>query len=108
MESASSALVIFVTAGSESEAEKIALELVQERLAACVSIVPKIKSIYTWEEKIEKEEEILLIIKTREALFKKVRDRVKYLHSYTVPEIIAVPVTNGLKEYLDWIEEVTV
>ncbi len=108
MNSASSALVILVTAGSESEAEKIAMGLVQEGIAACASIVPKIKSIYTWEGKIENEEEILLIIKTRESLFEKVRDRIKSLHSYSVPEIIALPVTNALKEYLDWIFEVTV
>ncbi|MBN1572572.1 MAG: divalent-cation tolerance protein CutA [Deltaproteobacteria bacterium] len=108
MDSESSALVIFVTAGSEIEAENIAMALVQDRLTACVSIVPKIRSIYIWEEKLEKEEEILLIIKTREALFERVRGRVKELHSYSVPEIIALPVTNALKEYLDWIFEVTV
>ena len=107
-DSTSSALVIFVTVGSEDEAEKIAEGLVEERLAACVSIVPKIRSIYTWKGKVEREEELLLIIKTKEELFERVRDRVKELHSYEVPEIIAIPVTNGLKEYLDWIDEVTV
>jgi periplasmic divalent cation tolerance protein len=103
----SSALVIFVTAGGEVEAEKIALGLVEGRLAACVSIVPKVKSIYIWEDKLEKEEEVLLLIKTRVDLFERVRDKIKELHSYSVPEIIALPVTDALKEYLDWIDEVT-
>lgn len=103
----SSALVIFVTAGGEVEAENIAMGLVEGRLAACVSIVPKVKSIYIWEGKLENEEEVLLIIKTRNELFKEVRDKIRELHSYSVPEIIALPVTDALKDYLDWIEEVT-
>jgi len=101
------ALVIFVTAADETEAEKIAMGLVEPRLAACVSIVPKIKSIYIWEDKLQKEDEILLIIKTTEKLFDKVKDTILELHSYTVPEIIALPITKGLGEYLDWIDEVT-
>lgn len=104
----SSALVIFVTAGGEGEAERIAVGLVEGRLAACVSIVPKVKSIYIWEDKLEREEEVLLMIKTREELFDKVRNKIKDLHSYSVPEIIALPVTDALKEYIDWIYEVTV
>ncbi len=102
------ALVIFVTVADETEEEKIAMGLVEPRLAACVSIVPKIKSIYIWEDKLQKEDEILLIIKTSVKLFDKVKDTVQKLHSYTVPEIIALPITKGLEQYLDWIDEVTV
>jgi periplasmic divalent cation tolerance protein len=101
------ALVIFVTVPDETEAEKIAMRLVEERLAAGISIVTKIKSIYIWEEKLHKKDEILLIIKTNEKLFDKVKNTVQKLHSYIVPEIIALPITKGLGEYLYWIDEVT-
>jgi periplasmic divalent cation tolerance protein len=100
-------VVVFVTAPSEEEAAGIARTLVEERLAACVNIVRGIRSIYSWEGRVEDDTEMLLIVKTRAALFDRLATRVKELHSYTVPEVIAVPLVKGLKDYTDWIGEVT-
>ncbi len=101
------ALVIYITASSEEEGAKIARALVEERLAGCVNIVKPIRSIYRWHENIEDDTETLLIVKTRKQLFVSLENRVRELHSYTVPEIIAVPVVEGSKDYLKWLEEVT-
>jgi periplasmic divalent cation tolerance protein len=98
-------ILVLTTAGSEVEANKIAHALVERRLAACVNILPKIKSVYRWQEKIEESEEWLLVIKTGQELFGKVRDAIKELHSYELPECISVAVDNGSAEYLKWIEE---
>lgn len=100
--------VILVTADSEANALKISKHLVENRLAACASIVPKIRSIYVWEDKICDEEEFLIIIKTRGDLFERVRDTIVDLHNYTVPEIVSLPIVGGLEEYLSWINDVTV
>ena len=100
-------IVVFVTTGSSSEAKKIANSLVEEKIAACVNIIPKINSIYSWKGKICDEEECLCIIKTREAFFDKLKDRVKELHSYEVAEIIGLPIVKGSQDYLDWIMDVT-
>jgi len=97
--------VVFITASSEEEAKKIAVCLVEENLAACVSILPKIRSIYRWEGKVADQEEVLLIAKTSEEKFAALSRSVKKLHSYQTPEVIAVPVADGLKPYLDWIDE---
>jgi len=101
------AIVIFITAPNEEEGAMIARALVEERLAACVNIVKPIRSIYRWQEKIEDDMETLLIVKTRKQLFGSLENRVRELHSYTVPEIIAVPVVDGSGEYLKWLQEVT-
>lgn len=101
------ALVVYITAPNEEEAAKIAKALVEERLAACVNIVPEIRSIYSWQGKIEDEKEVLMIVKTRLRLFKALQTRVKELHSYTVPEIIAMPIVDGSEEYISWLKEVT-
>jgi periplasmic divalent cation tolerance protein len=97
-------IVVFVSAGSEQEALTIARTLVEERLAACVNIVSKIRSIYRWEGKICDEPECYLIIKTRQELFQAIQKRIKTLHSYDVPEIIALPIVEGLNSYLEWIQ----
>ena len=97
------ASVVFVTAGSEEQAESIARALVGERLAACANIVSPIKSIYRWKDEVETDTEHLLIIKTRANLVAKVAARVKELHSYEVPEVIALPIIAGAKPYLDWV-----
>lgn len=97
-------VVVFVTA-KEGEAEKIASELVNRRLAACVNILPGVTSIYWWQGKIEKDRESLLVIKSDEKVLDKLVETVKRVHSYTVPEIIAVSVVGGSKEYIKWVEE---
>ena len=100
-------LVVFVTCGSEEEALKIAHALVEERLAACVNLVSPIRSIYRWEGKVWNENEWLLIIKTQMLRFDDLEKRVKSLHSYSIPEIIALPITKGYSSYLNWLKETT-
>lgn len=99
------ALVIFVTAGSEAEAETIAKALVEEQLAACVNILNPLRSIYRWEGKLADDREWLLIIKTRTERFSAVEARVKALHSYQAPEVIALPIVQGAEGYLRWLLE---
>ena len=96
--------VILVTASSRTEAEMIGKALVQSQLAACVSFMP-INSIYTWQGVINSEEEWQLIIKTDLAKFDALATKVRELHSYEVPEIIALPIVNGNPLYLQWISE---
>ncbi|MBM4129171.1 MAG: divalent-cation tolerance protein CutA [Nitrospira sp.] len=100
-------IVVFITASNEDEASKIARALVEEKLAGCVNIVKDIRSIYSWQGKIEDEPEVLMIAKTQKALFDSLAEKVKALHSYTVPEIIALPIIEGSEDYLKWLEEVT-
>ena len=101
------AIVIFITAPSIEKGEEIARVLVTQGIAACASIVPRIKSIYSWEGRVCEDEEVLLLVKSRTSLFPAIRDRVKSLHSYDVPEIIALPVIDGLPAYLDWLKNAT-
>jgi periplasmic divalent cation tolerance protein len=98
-------IVVFVTVGSPAEGERLARALVEERLAACVNRVPNIQSVYRWEGKVEQSGEELLVIKTRRELFTALENRVLKLHSYSVPEIIALPVIEGNAAYLRWLEE---
>jgi periplasmic divalent cation tolerance protein len=100
-------IVALITASKEDEAARIAQDIVASRLAACVNIVKGIRSIYRWRGKIEDEGEVLMIVKTRRDLFGNLKKRVKELHSYSVPEIIAVPVIEGSEEYLNWLKEET-
>ncbi|MDA8387546.1 MAG: divalent-cation tolerance protein CutA [Nitrospiraceae bacterium] len=100
-------IVVFITAPDEEEAVRIAGALVGESLAACVNIVRDIRSIYSWRGKIEDEAENLLVVKTDKALFERLCRRVRQLHSYKVPEVIALPVVAGLPEYVSWLEDVT-
>jgi periplasmic divalent cation tolerance protein len=100
-------IVVFMTAPKEDEATRIARALVENRLAGCVNIIKDIRSIYNWQGKIEDEKEVLLIAKTRKRLFKRLVKKVKELHSFTVPEIIAMPIVEGSTEYLKWLKEVT-
>jgi periplasmic divalent cation tolerance protein len=100
-------LIAFITTSSNKEADLIANSLVESRLAACVNIVPGIKSIYTWKGKKESSRECLLIAKTRKLNFAKLKKHVKSLHSYDVPEIIGIVIDNADKDYLNWIKEAT-
>jgi periplasmic divalent cation tolerance protein len=97
-------IVIFSTAGSTEEAGRIAEKLVSERLVACVNIVPGIRSIYWWKDGIQKDEEVLMVMKTKKSKYQEVERAIKSLHSYEVPEIISLPLENGFEGYLKWIE----
>ena len=98
-------LMVLVTAPNEEEAAKIANDVVGAKLAGCVNIVRGIRSIYRWQGNIEADAEVLMIIKTRQELFKALEMKVKELHSYTVPEIIALPIVEGSEGYLGWLKE---
>jgi periplasmic divalent cation tolerance protein len=95
--------IVFSTAGSEEEARKIAQQLVQRQLAACVNILPRVQSIYRWRGKVESSHECLLLIKTSSDQFPAVRDAIYELHSYELPECIAVSIEDGSSEYLGWL-----
>jgi len=100
---AQNARVVFVMAGSEKEAAIIARALVEERLAACVNLIGPVRSIYRWRGAVEDAREYLLMIKTRARLYPKVEQRVRELHSYAVPEVIALPLAHGSRPYLEWL-----
>ena len=97
--------VILITAGSKVEADKMSRGLVETRLAFCVSTIPKMQSTYYWEDKIHVDEEFLLIVKTRKDRYDDLEVWVKKNHSYEVPEIIALPIVQGLPAYLSGIDE---
>jgi periplasmic divalent cation tolerance protein len=96
-------IVALVTTGSEEEAKQIAETLVAEMLAACVNVMPAVTSIYRWEGELQRDQEWLLIIKSRQGVLDELVRRVQALHSYDVPEIIALPVVGGSEQYLHWI-----
>jgi periplasmic divalent cation tolerance protein len=100
-------VVVFVTTSSEEEAEKIASLLLEQRKAACVSVIPRVRSRFWWQGKLDSAQESLLIIKTRAALIPEITDIVKKTHSYTVPEIVALPIVAGNQDYLDWVDKET-
>ena len=97
--------IVLTTTGSVEEARKIAGSLVERQLAACVNILPRIESIYRWQGKVESAQEWLLLIKTNAEKFAAVRDAVRELHSYDLPECIAINIEDGSAEYLQWIED---
>ncbi|HEV2419165.1 MAG TPA: divalent-cation tolerance protein CutA [Terriglobia bacterium] len=98
-------IMVLVTAGSQREAARIARHLVESRRAACVNISPPVRSIYRWEGKIQNDREFLLLIKTKRSLFRAVKESILQIHSYTTPEVIALPVTEGSQAYLRWIDD---
>ncbi len=100
-------IVIFCTVSSKDEAKDISTALLKEKLAACVSTVDKVSSMFLWNGKISKENELLLIIKTRKDNFDKIEAVIKALHSYNIPEIIALPVIKGSNDYTGWLEHET-
>ncbi len=99
--------VVLVTVGRPEEAEKIASALVEERLAACCNLVSSVRSVYRWKGEICRDEEVLMVIKTRRERFEALRARIAELHSYEVPEIIRLPILAGHAPYLDWIRQET-
>lgn len=100
-------IVVLITASGEEEAARIAGDIVGSKLAACVNIVRGVRSIYRWQGKVEDETEVMMVVKTRKALLDNLMKRVRELHSYSVPEVIALPVLEGSPDYLKWLEEET-
>jgi periplasmic divalent cation tolerance protein len=100
-------IMVFVTAGNQGEAQRIADGLIEGRLAACVSVVPEAFSRYRWGGKIEESNEVMLIVKSRSGLLDDIITLVKQRHSYDVPEIIALPVIGGNPDYLEWLDHET-
>jgi len=99
--------VVFVTVSSEEEGMKIARALVAKKLAACVNLVPGVRSVFRWKGEVKDEKELLLVVKTREPKLAHLVQAVKELHSYTVPETIALPILGGSEAYLGWLREET-
>ncbi len=97
-------IVVLVTTSSKKEAQKIAVSLIKQKLAACVNVLDKVDSVFFWENKVQKAKEYLLIIKSTRAKFTQITKLIKSLHSYKVPEIIAIPIIAGDKSYLRWID----
>lgn len=100
-------IVVFVTTSNQAEAEEIAMKLFEGECIACANILPGMVSIFSWQGAICREEEVLMILKTRKALFDSVVRLVKQHHSYDVPEIIALPILSGSADYLTWLRENT-
>lgn len=97
--------IVLTTAGSRDEAHKIAHQLVETQLAACVNVIPHILSVYRWQGKVESNDEWLLLIKTTSDKFPSVRDAIRALHSYELPECISIAIDGGSAEYLAWLAE---
>src|SRR5579871_242347 len=97
--------IVFTTTGTKDEAEEIAFALVERKAAACVNIVGPVQSVYRWKDEVESATEFLLVIKTTASAFPAVRDAIKELHSYELPECIEIGVEDGSEPYLRWIEE---
>ena len=97
--------VVLVTAASQAEATAIATILIEEKLAACVNMFP-VQSIYQWQGRIHQESEFQLIIKTNLAKFSELSSRIQEIHSYEVPEIIALPIVSGSESYLAWLSDI--
>ena len=97
-------IIVFVTCESREQAETIAQTVVTEKFAACVNVLPGIRSCYVWEGKLNWSDEILLMIKTTRARFDQLQDRIKALHSYSVPEIVGVTIDAAYERYAEWIE----
>jgi periplasmic divalent cation tolerance protein len=101
------ALELHVTMPDKERATSMARVLVEEGLAACVNVIPGVRSIYRWDGKVQEDEEVLCLIKTRPAVFERARDRILALHPYEVPEILAFTVDDGSAAYLEWLRKST-
>ena len=101
-------IVVFITAKDPEEAQKIAKALVKRRQAACVNIVAEMSSHFWWKDKLDATKESLIIAKTKESLLPELIKSVKKIHSYSIPEIIALPIVGGSRDYLEWIDSETI
>ena len=104
---AADACVVLVTAPDEATAERITRTVVEERLAACGNIVPRIRSIYRWDDAVQQEDEVLVILKTEGARAEALRERVVALHPYDIPEVLVLPILGGHAPYLEWVARST-
>ncbi|MCE2594705.1 divalent-cation tolerance protein CutA [Motilimonas cestriensis] len=100
-------IMVLCSAPDSTEADKIAGEILREKLAACITMQPNVYSLYHWQGEIQQDREVLMMIKTTAGLFDKLSEAIKSLHSYDTPEIIALPITQGEPRYLNWIDQVT-
>jgi periplasmic divalent cation tolerance protein len=100
-------ILVLTNCGTADEARRIARALVDARLAACVNILPAVQSIYHWQGAVEEAAEWTVLIKSRRPLFEKLRQKLRQIHSYQVPEVIAVPIVDGDADYLEWIDRET-
>ena len=98
-------LIVLMTASNREEAVKIVRTLLEEKLIACANIIESVSSFFWWQGKIEEEKEVLAIMKSSEDLFKRLSERVTELHSYDVPEVLALPIVDGSQSYLDWLKD---
>ena len=98
-------IVVMVTGGSAAECKRIARRLLEKRLVACVNLLPRMRSLYRWEGKIADEPEYLMLLKSTRELFPELRKEVEKHHSYSVPEVIALPIIDGAPNYLNWVTE---
>ncbi len=98
-------IIVFCMCESLEQADTIATSLVERQLAACVNILPQVTSVYRWKDALEKSSEVMLVIKTRHTLFEELSAEILRLHSYEVPEIVALPITAGSSAYLKWIDK---
>jgi len=101
------AMLVFTTLPNADAAVELSRSVVNEKLAACANILPAIRSIYRFKDKVQDDNEVLVLLKTRQEQFERLRARILELHPYEVPEVIAIPVEQGYQGYLDWIAEVT-
>ncbi len=102
-----SARVVLVTAPDMDTAERLAERLVDERLAACANLVPGVVSIYRWDEQVQRDDEVLIVLKTEQEQVDGLRERVVTLHPYDVPEVVVLPITDGHAPYLEWLTRST-
>ena len=97
-------IVVYSTCSGAEEARKLARHLVEQRLAACVNVFPRAESYYRWKGKVQQDKEVLLLIKSSRGLFDRLRAEWERVHSYEIPELIAVPIVDGARNYLNWME----
>ena len=100
-------LIVLCTVPDEAAGEALARALVADGLAACVNLLPRVTSVYRWQGQVETDSELLMIIKTRQGVYQRLEQRLVALHPYELPEVIAVPITEGLAAYLSWVDEMT-
>jgi periplasmic divalent cation tolerance protein len=98
-------IIVYSTCSGVEEARKLAAHLIEQRLAACVNVLPAVDSFYRWKDKVEHDTEVLLMIKTSRELFDRLRQEWERLHTYEIPELIAVPIVAGASDYLGWMEK---